>query len=167
MTAAKFTAKPSVFRVAVPALVVPELAVHAAATVAFTAAPRATVKISLMPRSVMVSVPEATVKVSSPAPPVSVSAPAPPTSTSLPSPPSRLSAPLPPVSQLATPFPISVSLPLPPIAFSMVVFGAMNRLPIKPPVSDTARAFKLMRLLADDPDMLIVSLPPSSMRVKA
>ncbi len=101
MTAARFTTKPFVVRVAVPAFVVPTVAVQAADTAALAVALPATVRISPPLRSVMLSVPEARVKVSLPVPPVRLSLPTPPTSVSLPPPPVRVSAFDEPVSVVA------------------------------------------------------------------
>jgi hypothetical protein len=57
--------KPLAVTVAPPALLLEDVAVHAAAAVAWALAPAETLRISVpLPRSVIVSVPEATVKVS-------------------------------------------------------------------------------------------------------
>ena len=84
---------------AVPELVVLEVAVNELISAAFSVAPELTIKISLpVPKSVMLSVPESILKVSSPALPVKLSLPAPPVIISFPPFPVIISAPLPPFS---------------------------------------------------------------------
>ena len=108
-TAARLTAKPRVVMFAVLELLyVCAVAVHAAVTVAFAVAPKATVSTSAppWPKSVIVSAPDATMKVSIPNPPVRLSSSKPPIKMSLPAPPLRVSSPAPPVRELLPESPI-------------------------------------------------------------
>ncbi len=85
--------------VAVPELLVPDVAVNELIFVAFAVAPELTTSTSLsVPKSAIVSVPESTLNVSFPALPVRLSLPAPPVIISLPPFPVIISAPLPPFS---------------------------------------------------------------------
>ena len=82
-------------RLAVPELVVLEVAVNEFISAAFSIAPELTTKISLpVPKSDTLSVPESTLKVSSPALPVRLSLPAPPVIISFPPFPVIISAPV-------------------------------------------------------------------------
>ena len=90
------TAYPLDTTLAVPELLLAEVAVHAAPTVAFTVAPALTTSTSAppSPRSLTVSVPAPMLKVSAPPPPAKASLPAPPEITSLACPPVIVEAPV-------------------------------------------------------------------------
>ena len=102
--------------VAVPELLVPDVAVNELTLVAFAVAPELTTSTSLsVPKSVIVSVPESTLKVSFPALPVKLSLLAPPVIVSFPAPPIMISLP---------PAPVIISLFDPPVKLSTPAFPA-------------------------------------------
>ena len=96
-------------RFAVPALLVPEVAVKLEILVALTVAPELTTKMSEPPKSEIESVPESILKVSFPAPPVKLSLQAHPVMIPLPPSPLKVSFPL---------LPIIISAPEPPVKLS-------------------------------------------------
>ena len=154
----RFTANPALVRLTVPALELPEVAVHAALTVAFTVAPALTTTMSPSLRSVIVTVPAVTMNVSLPAPPVIVSLPPPPVSVSLPTPPVIESAKVLPVmfSAPVEPFKVMVSVPVvkvvkvQPAAVKVPPDVTLTTMAWVDEVPVTAREFEI-RLLANWP----------------
>ena len=115
VTADRFTACPFVLKLAVPELLLADVAAQATVTVAFAVAPELTTNTSAppVPRSVTLSLPDAMMKVSKPAPPVRLSLPKPPSSVSAPAPPASESAFAEPMSVVAAPLLVTLNPEVP------------------------------------------------------